>query len=362
RFLHSGSDNLLVVKVNSDFDSRMLPRAHSSDWTNDGSIYRPVNLLVSPKVYIERVDVDAVPDLANGIANVDLSVVIRNTTDREFKGGLAVRVTEADTGLTALQASNATAISIAPGATITRSLPSLKVEKPKLWHFDSPNLYSLSVGLTGGAIAHEFGTTFGIRSIEVKEGSFWLNGERVRLMGVERMAGSNPDFGMAEPTSWITHDHDDMKNLNCVFTRVHWPQDKRVLDYCDRHGIFIQTEVPAWGPDTFKGMQDEPGTEIMQNGLEQLQEMIARDRNHPCIFSWGLCNEINGQNPPAYKFAKGMLEEAKKLDPRRLCSYASNSLQSNASKDVSGLMDFVEWNEYYESWYKGTPDDLRSNV
>jgi len=35
---------------------------------------------------------------------------------------------------------------------------------------------------------------------------------------------------------------------------------------------------------------------------------------------------------------------------------------SNASRDVSGLMDFVEWNEYYESWYKGTPDNLRSNV
>ena len=33
-----------------------------------------------------------------------------------------------------------------------------------------------------------------------------------------------------------------------------------------------------------------------------------------------------------------------------------------ASKDVSGLMDFVEWNEYYESRYKGTPDDLLSKV
>ncbi|HZZ15003.1 MAG TPA: glycoside hydrolase family 2 TIM barrel-domain containing protein, partial [Candidatus Sulfotelmatobacter sp.] len=262
----------------------------------------------------------------------------------------------------ALQDSNATTINIAPGGTITHSLAALKIEKPKLWHFDAPNLYSLSAELKGGAIEHEFSTTFGIRSIEAKDGSFWLNGERIGLMGVERMAGSNPNYGMAEPASWIEHDHDDLKNLNCVFTRVHWPQDKRVLDYCDRHGIFIQTEVPTWGPDTFKDMKDEPDPEIMQNGLEQLQEMIARDRNHPCIFSWGLCNEINGQNPPAYKFAKRMYEEAKRLDPRRLRSYASNSVQRTPENDVAKAMDFIEWNEYYESWYPGTPDDLRRNL
>jgi beta-galactosidase/beta-glucuronidase len=362
RFLQTGSDNLLVVMVNSDFDSRMLPRGHSSDWTHDGGIYRPVTLLITPQVYIERVDVDAAPDLANGFANVDVSVVIRNSADREFKGKLSVHAVEEETGLTVLEDSDVTRVNIPPSATITRALPTFKIEKPKLWHFDAPNLYSLTVGLNGAAIAHDFATTFGIRSIEVKDGSFWLNGERVRLMGVERMAGSNPIYGMAEPDSWIEHDHDDLKNLNCLFTRVHWPQDKRVLDYCDRHGIFTQTEVPTWGPDTFKDMKDEPDPEIMQNGVEQLQEMIARDGNHPCIFSWGLCNEINGQNPPAYKFAKRMYEEAKRLDPRRLRSYASNSLQRNPENDVARVMDFIEWNEYYESWYPGTPDDLRHNL
>ena len=57
-----------------------------------------------------------------------------------------------------------------------------------------------------------------------------------------------------------------MKELNCVYTRVHWPQDRRVLDYCDRHGILIQTEVPAWGPATFAGMGEQPDAEIMENG------------------------------------------------------------------------------------------------
>jgi len=126
--------------------------------------------------------------------------------------------------------------------------------------------------------------------------------------------------------------------------------------------MFIQTEVPTWGADTFKGMQDKPSSEITTNGLEQLREMIERDRNHPCIFSWGVCNEINGQNPPAYAFAKTMYDEAKRLDPRRLVTYASNSLQQTPEKDVSGLMDYIMWNEYYESWYKGTPADLAKNL
>jgi len=359
--VHPAGKNMLVVMVDSSFDEKMLPRGHSSDWSPDGGIYRPVQLLVTPKAYIERVDVDAIPDLAAKTGNLDISVLMRNTRVHDFRGQISCDVIEETSGLTVLRY-RGPGVSIPAGKTINVTLPGLKIADVRLWHFDAPNLYSVSLVLEGSGSSHEFTASFGVRKIEIKDGAFWLNDERVRLMGVERMAGSNPDYGMAEPASWITHDHDDMKNLNCVFTRVHWPQDRRVLEYCDRQGIFIQTEVPAWGPDTFKGMQDEPAAEILQNGLEQLQEMIARDRNHPCIFSWGLCNEINGQNPPAYEFAKGMLEEAKKLDPRRLCSYASNSLQSNASKDVSGLMDFVEWNEYYESWYKGTPDDLRSNA
>jgi beta-glucuronidase len=153
-----------------------------------------------------------------------------------------------------------------------------------------------------------------------------------------------------------------MKDLNGVLTRVHWMQDRRVLEYSDRHGILMQLEVPTWGPDTFKGMTDQPLPALTQNGLEQLGEMIAQNRNHPSVVIWGLCNEIGGQNPPAYAFAKRMREEAKRLDPRRPTAYASNSLQKTPDRDVTALMDIVEWNEYYESWYGGTVDDVRKNV
>ena len=357
--LRYGAPNALVVRVDNAFNESMLPRGRSSDWAHDGGIYRPVQLLVTPRVFIERVDVDAEPDLSARTASIAVSVVVRNTSHDPWNGRVRYRVTDEASGNPILTAPESEPAQVAPGETKAIALPAATIREPRLWHFDHPALYSLSAELGDG---HSLGTTFGIRKIEIRDTAFYLNGERVRLMGVERMAGSNPEYGMAEPVDWIEHDHADMKELNCVYTRVHWPQDRAVLDWCDRHGMLIQTEVPTWGSATFGGMSNEPSADIMNNGLEQLREMIARDRNHPFIFSWGVCNEIGGQNPPAYAFAKRMFEEAKKLDRKRLVSYASNSLFTTPEKDVSGVMDYVMCNEYVGTWQAGTIETLGNSL
>jgi beta-galactosidase len=351
--LHWGETNAIAVRVDNSFNEHMLPRGRSSDWAHDGGIFRPVQLLITPKVFVERVDVETTPNLSSGDATIAITSYVRNTSGKDWSGRTSYRIVDEASGLTVLTVRSGPALSIKPGTTETQTMQ-IVLTKAKLWHFDHPNLYRLELSIAGARESHCFPTIFGIRKLEAKDGAFHLNGERVRLMGVERMAGSNPEFGMAEPADWIRHDHADMKHLNCVFTRVHWPQDKRVLDYCDRHGILMQTEVPAWGSATFQGMGPEPDVEILENGVEQLREMIARDRNHPCIVVWGLCNEIGGQDPPAYQFAKRMLQEAKKLDPGRLCSYASNSLDNTPERDVAGLMDFIEANEYFGTWAPGS--------
>jgi len=356
QFLHWGVTNFLVLRVDNSFNGHMLPRGRSSDWAHDGGIFRPAQLLITPKVFVERVDVEATPNLAKGDAKLAITAYIRNTSGKDWSGSSSYRVIDDASGQTVLTGRGERGFSIKAGTTQTQTV-SLMLPMAKLWHFDHPNLYLLQFSVIGLGESHCFPTTFGVRKLEVKEGAFFLNGERVRLMGVERMAGSNPEFGMAEPTDWISHDHADLKNLNCIFTRVHWPQDKRVLDYCDRHGILMQTEVPAWGTDTFERMGPQPDADIMENGIEQLREMIARDRNHPSVVVWGLCNEIGGQDPPAYQFAKRLLEEAKTLDPGRLCSYASNSLDSTPERDVAGLMDFIEANEYFGTWAQGSAAD-----
>jgi len=355
--LRTGSSNIIAVRVDNAFDEHMVPRGRSSDWAHDGGIYRPVQLLVTPKTFVERIDIEAVPDLESGDAKIAITAHFRNASSKDWSGRVFFRIIDDATGSTVLTISGTPKLTIKSATSQTAKYPAT-LPKAKLWHFDHPNLYRLIFSIAGGQESHRLAVTFGVRKLEVKGNGFYLNGERVRLMGVERMAGSNPEFGMAEPSQWITHDHDDLKQLNCVFTRVHWPQDKRVLDYCDRHGILMQCEIPAWGYDTFAGMGAEPDADILENAREQLQEMIARDRNHPSIVVWGLCNEIGGQNPPAYRFAKHMLEEAKRLDPNRLCSYASNSLDKTPERDAAGLMDFVEANEYFGSWAAGTPVEV----
>jgi len=354
--LHWNQGNTIAVRVDNAFNQHMVPRGQSSDWANDGGIFRPVQLLITPKTFVERVDVDAVPDLSSGQGKLTITAFIRNTSSTTWSGKGSFRVVSEGESQPVLTGSGNKTLSVKAGAVEAFTLQAI-LPNAKLWHFDHPHLYHLDFSIADRHEEHRFMTVFGVRKLEIRDGAFYLNGERVRLMGVERMAGSNPEFGMAEPAEWITHDHADMKHLNCVFTRVHWPQDKRVLDYCDKHGILMQTEIPAWGPDTFSGMKSEPDQDILQNAYEQLREMIARDFNHPSVVVWGLCNEIGGQNPPAYQFAKRMLEEAKRLDPGRFCTYASNSLGSTPQRDVSGLMDFVEANEYYGTWAHGTSVD-----
>lgn len=345
--------NELEVDVDNSFDEQMLPRGKSSDWAHDGGITRPVTLLVTPQVYIEHLWIDASP------ARIAARVVIRNAGAAEAR----VTVSEdilTDAGGTIESANPRAAEAVIPaGQTRTIELAPVTLTKPHLWHFDDPFLYRARVALNSGDVAE---STFGIRTIEIRGTEFVLNGEPVRLMGVERMAGSNPEFGMAEPREWIDHDHADMRALNCIYTRTHWPQDRRLLDYCDRHGILIQTEVPGWGPRTFQNLKGNDEAALLANGMLQLREMIADARNHPCIFSWGVCNEVNGQNPPAQAFIRAMYKEAKRLDPVRPVTYASHSLFTNPGRDVAGEMDYIMFNQYFGSWQKGGTPELEKTL
>ncbi|MEA1996786.1 MAG: beta galactosidase jelly roll domain-containing protein, partial [Gemmatimonadota bacterium] len=182
-----GEKNTLMVKVDNSFDMKMLPRGSSFDWAVDGGITRPVNLLITCETFIERVDIDTRPDIENARAGLDIKVALQNGAGAAVKASVNYRVIEEDTGCTVLEQREAAEVNLEPGEARKVTLSAATLNNPRLWHFDHPYLYRLEVEIEcRGKPLHKFSTIFGVRKIEVREGGFYLNGERVWLMGVER--------------------------------------------------------------------------------------------------------------------------------------------------------------------------------
>jgi beta-galactosidase len=196
--LHPGQLNTIVVRVDNAFDDHMLPTGRSSDWAHDGGITRPVQLLITPETFLESVDVEALPEPSRGEGKLTITAHIRSAGSKPWIGRIFFRVLDDTTGLEVLADRDAVRLSVKPGATLSHTLQAT-IPKARWWHFDHPSLYRLEFSIAADRGAHRLTTTFGVRRLECKDNGFYRNGERVRLMGVERMAGSNPDFGMAEP-------------------------------------------------------------------------------------------------------------------------------------------------------------------
>ncbi|MDQ6609962.1 MAG: beta-galactosidase, partial [Bacteroidota bacterium] len=191
----------------------------------------------------------------------------------------------------------------------------------------------------------------GFREIKFVKGQTFLNGERVKLMGVEWTAGSNPDYGFAEPDSLIIAMGKLMKDVNCIFSRQHFQQGDVFYAFCDRNGILLQQEVPLWGPET-------PANESVRSiAMQQLEQMITTLYNHPSIFSWGVGNELRARDGDMKQMIADLLQQARNLDPSRNTAYVSNTLTKGFYNDPEFVPDaaaggdYLMMNEYGGSWW-----------
>ncbi len=90
--LQYGTSNELVVRVDNSFSDTTLPRMKSFDWANDGGLIRPVQLLVTPQLFTERLEIDAFPDLDSHRAEISVRAIIRNTTSSQQTAKVWFRV------------------------------------------------------------------------------------------------------------------------------------------------------------------------------------------------------------------------------------------------------------------------------
>ena len=351
-----GTENVIAVQADNLRATDRIPATlrpdWSFDWWNYGGIVRDVSLHLSSRAFIARQQIVAVPHLVAedeaDTATVTARVTISNTSTEPLEGTLTADVLDDATGLSVLDVLPTSPVSLSPGESLDVELTTT-ISTPKLWHFDHPHLYCWSASLLSadGQMLHTDEDTFGVRLVELGEAQFYLNGEPVRLVGLTRHADS-PEHGLAETVTVMTADYDDLKRLNMVFSRpVHYPQSEFILDYCDRNGILLIPEVPAWQL-TAAQMADPDMLELAQ---QQLSEMIAANFNHPSVWAWSVGNEFQSRTGPGHEYVREMIDLAKSLDPTRPVGFASHRLATQPQQDATDLADFVLMNQYFGSWH-----------
>jgi beta-galactosidase len=343
---------IITLRVDNRHAEQALPYLNSFDWAADGGIIRSARLRLLPETYIDQILVNT--EITSDLTDATIGLKIKIGASRALIKHDYLFFTILDPlGKTIYHQSKPFAADHIPEQFLTYKID---IPQPCLWHFDLPQLYLLRVYLLRDKqIMDQKEVSIGLRTIQVRDGYYYLNNEPMRLMGLEWMPGSDPRYGMAESNDYMRGVLTDMKQLNSIISRFHWQQDAAVFEFCDRYGMLLQEEVPAWG----SGTRIETLSTVQS---QQLHEMILAHYNHPSIYAWGLCNEIRGQEQAGHTFIGNGIDMAKALDPSRLLTYASNSLQQTPAKDAAQYMDFIEWNDYYESWYGGSLLDLNDNL
>ncbi len=331
-----GQANVLVLKVDSNETINQPPFGFVIDYMTFGGVYREVYMDVVESTHIKDVFVKA--KLAkDGKAALECQVEV---TDEVLvaENEMLIRgfVTRKDTERCPVGSDDEYFLPVrAFEQKITESEFTLKnvMENILSWHVNHPYLYELTLELVDAKdnVKDTYTTTFGFRSVEFKTDGFYLNGEKLKIRGLNRHQ-SYPYVGYAMPESMQKQDADILKfELGCNAVRTsHYPQSHHFINRCDEIGLLVFTEIPGWqyiGDEAWK-----------KQACKNVEDMVRQYRNHPSIMIWGV--RINeSQDDDAFYMETNRI--AHELDDTRQTGGVRNFKKSHLYEDVYTYNDFV---------------------
>jgi beta-galactosidase len=335
-----GSENVLTVLVD--------PRQFEGWWYEGGGIYRHVYLTALNPLHVAQYGTYVTSIVPNGDQGAhdkaDITIQTTLNNDGVAASPCTLKSEILDPNGHAIQTINTDASIDASGnQTITQNA---ELTQPKLWSIESPNCYQLRTTiLKNGQPIDATVTTFGIRTLRYdKDKGFFLNGKHVEIQGV----ACHQDFagvGIAVPDSLQPWRVQQLQKFGAnAWRTAHNPPNEAVLDACDRLGMMVMDENRHLGDDYRH--HSPKGTKA--DNLSDLATMIQRDRNHPSIILWSMCNEEGLQGSPegAAIFTK-MMAVVHKYDKTRPITSAMNG-GIDAKKGDADVEDIIGVN-YHES-------------
>ncbi len=302
-YLNYGGDNVIALRVDAVMEE---------GWYYEGAgIYRHVWLTKTSPLHVAQYGTFVTSEIKNDLAIITASTTISNETQKEaiFDVVQTIKDTSGKTVAT-------TEIKrLILNASETKEYRcALKIKNPNLWSLESPTLYQLFTSVcVKDSTVDQYETTFGIRSVrfDPNEG-FFLNGKHVLLKGTNNHQ-DHAGVGTAIPDALQEFRIVKLKEMGCNAYRCsHNPPTPELLDACDKLGMLVLDENRLMGSSP--------------EHLQQLERMMLRDRNHPCVIAWSLGNEewtIEG-NIKGERIAATMQAFAQRIDPTRRMTVASS--------------------------------------
>ena len=340
-YINFEESNLVAVRVDST--------GREGWWYEGGGIYRHVWLTVKEPVYLpeDGIYITAEPVLETCCAKVRIETTAANRRDNEILVCIRSVILDA-VGQEICSTSTEMDICFWDENTVEQEMHLTDIS---LWGPENPYLYTLRTELVyDGKAVDVRETSFGIRSIKADgEKGLLLNGSFFQVKGFCQHM-DHAGTGIAVPDKLMEYRLHKMKELGANALRCsHNPPSPELLAMCDRMGILVMDETRK--------------TSVSKESLEQLRNMVKRDRNHPCIYCWCIGNEeVNLQfTPEAGRVAHAMRMEVKKLDPSRPVTMALVYWNPNGTKDsrdisleellpLAGELDIAGFNYYPERW------------
>jgi hypothetical protein len=339
-----GKDQVLVLRI--DDAPRPFQLEGKQGYGPARGIWQTIYLEARPSLYIDGLRF--LPDIDAGAARVEVRLsepapVPARVTIRSRDGSFPEASAEIARGV--------------QDAALTMPIPG-----PRLWRPEDPFLYHVDAVLGGGVGKEDrVGAYFGMRKIGV-----------LKLPGTDHsyvaLNGKPFYFQMAldqayHPDGFYTFPSDQFLReevlralrigLNAI--RIHVKIEMpRKLYWADRLGLLVMADVPnSWG---------EPDEEMRRETDTALRGMIARDFNHPSIFSWVVFNETwglktkdRGYTSETQEWVASMYRLAKSLDPTRLVEDNSPCNYDHVETDIN------TWHAYLPgyAWRQSLADIVR---
>lgn len=343
-----GEDNALLVVVSNNSRDDVLPA--STDMNLYGGIYREAELILTGKTAVSPLHLGSEGVLVrqNSVTSalVEGEAEIYLTSAGESTCMLTLDITAPD-GRKVFTKRQKTRLDGRPVV-----IP-FSIADPQLWSPSSPALYRVTASIGEETVTDSVTVRTGFRNIQVTTaGGLTINGERIPVHGVT-LYHDNAISGGAVLAQDYDADLQQIRDLgaNALRSAV-MPHAQYLYDRCDEQGLLVWIDSPLHRSSFLGDVAYYATPQFEQNGIQQLQEIIAQNYNHPSVVMWGIFSRLWMRGDDVTPYLRRLNDTAHEMDRSRPTVACSDQ-----NGGINFITDLIVWRQDV-GWRKGSTDDV----